>query len=239
MISDILSRPRKSSTEIEQASTEITPLSKGRKKKNPKVNGVQLFAELKKAKKAVPSKGKKADPKADVKNANVAEESTNEATIDKPEDVQSGTESKREANEDNVTTPTKKKRKQKHDPLAPKRPLTPYMVYCKAERTKISGENPQVDPRDITRLLGTTWNSMSPTDKEHYGKGYKEKFENYVLENAEYISKRKSEEEVKGKVAAEVGQADKTEVKEESAATEFRKIAPKKVGRKKKSATDV
>ncbi|EFJ23136.1 hypothetical protein SELMODRAFT_29503, partial [Selaginella moellendorffii] len=50
----------------------------------------------------------------------------------------------------------------------PKRPLAPYMFFCKANRKKVVKQNPSATFGQIGRLLGTRWNGLTPNQKKPY-----------------------------------------------------------------------
>eukprot|EP00850_Spirogloea_muscicola_P027075 SM015333S01369 [mRNA] locus=s15333:47:256:- [translate_table: standard] len=57
------------------------------------------------------------------------------------------------------------KEKKKKDPNAPKRPLAPYMFYCKEQREIVKAENPEVTFGEIGKILGQQWSAMSEKEK--------------------------------------------------------------------------
>jgi len=63
-------------------------------------------------------------------------------------------------------TPDKKKRAKK-DPNAPKK-YSGFMVFSEDNREKVKSENPNIEFADISRKLGSMWNSLSDKEKEEY-----------------------------------------------------------------------
>lgn len=59
-----------------------------------------------------------------------------------------------------------KKEKKKKDPNAPKRPLAPYMFYCKEQREKVKASQPDISFGEIGKVLGQQWSAMSEKDKK-------------------------------------------------------------------------
>jgi hypothetical protein len=59
-----------------------------------------------------------------------------------------------------------KKEKKKKDPNAPKRPLAPYMFYCKEQREKVKANQPDITFGEIGKVLGQQWSSMSEKEKK-------------------------------------------------------------------------
>jgi hypothetical protein len=69
-----------------------------------------------------------------------------------------------------VTSNGKKNKKNKRvkDPNAPKKPLSNYMVYCMRYRSDVQDKNPGSKPTEISRILGTQWNGLTPEQKAKY-----------------------------------------------------------------------
>jgi hypothetical protein len=61
-----------------------------------------------------------------------------------------------------------KKNKREKDPNSPKKPLSNYMVYCMRHRADIQAKNPEARPTDISRILGSNWNGLTPEQKAKY-----------------------------------------------------------------------
>ena len=61
-------------------------------------------------------------------------------------------------------TPDKKKRAKK-DPNAPKK-YSGFMVFSEDNREKVKSENPNIEFADISRKLGSMWNSLTDKEKE-------------------------------------------------------------------------
>ena len=69
------------------------------------------------------------------------------------------------------TTKTKKtavKAKKVKDPNAPKRPLSAYMFFAKAERPNILKKHPNYSVTDVAKELGVRWKTIK--DKSKYEK---------------------------------------------------------------------
>ena len=49
-----------------------------------------------------------------------------------------------------------------------KRPLNKFMCYSKLERAKIRKENPQMNQKDISSMLGKKWKTLSPAEQQEY-----------------------------------------------------------------------
>lgn len=55
--------------------------------------------------------------------------------------------------------------RKRRDPSAPKRPLTPYMLFLSAERPLEKSHNPSETMMEITKRLAARWRSMSESEK--------------------------------------------------------------------------
>ena len=57
----------------------------------------------------------------------------------------------------------------KKDPLAPKHPLSSYMLFCKDTRQRVKDDNPDFDAKDVLRELGRRWREdMTDEQKTYY-----------------------------------------------------------------------
>ena len=54
------------------------------------------------------------------------------------------------------------------DPNAPKRPLSAYMFFGQAMRSKIVAANPQMKATEIMQQLGVEWKKCGDKDKAKY-----------------------------------------------------------------------
>ena len=100
-------------------------------------------------------------------------------------------------------TETKKKKKTKtkkdKDPDAPKRPLTPYILFCLAERVTVQSANPSMSGKDITSELGRLWQDLSEDKKSVYKKQYEDDKVRYTSELSNYDSSSSNESNPKKK----------------------------------------
>jgi Trm5-related predicted tRNA methylase len=62
----------------------------------------------------------------------------------------------------------KRRRKDKvaKDPDAPKKPITSYLFFQEAKRKEMSAKHPELPYKEVLKLLGVEWRSMSDADKE-------------------------------------------------------------------------
>ncbi|KAL7429493.1 hypothetical protein ACHAXH_004085 [Discostella pseudostelligera] len=78
------------------------------------------------------------------------------------------TEKKRFANERDALCkahkgPLARKIRAKKNPLAPKRPMSAFLMYAQQKRRPLQTENPAMSNADISRLLGEMWRNASPS----------------------------------------------------------------------------
>jgi hypothetical protein len=62
----------------------------------------------------------------------------------------------------------RKPRKPKNDPNAPKRPLTSFMFFCKANRLTIKKEHPGLSFGELGSAVAAKWAKLSNAEKEPY-----------------------------------------------------------------------
>ncbi|KAI5281574.1 hypothetical protein KEM54_003166 [Ascosphaera aggregata] len=88
-----------------------------------------------------------------------------------------------------------KKKKRKHDPNAPKRPLTPYFLYMQQNRLKIAEEMPaDKRPQDVSNEGTRRWQAMSEEERSArqsiYAKQYLQNLEVYRAKMEAYKAGR-------------------------------------------------
>jgi hypothetical protein len=66
--------------------------------------------------------------------------------------------------------PKTKSSKSKRDPTKPKRARSAYIYFCTFKRAELKDENPNLPPKEITKLLGSSWKSLEDDDKVQYNK---------------------------------------------------------------------
>lgn len=81
-----------------------------------------------------------------------------------------------------------KSKKEKKDPLAPKKGLSPFMIFNKENREKIKTTNPDATFGDIGKLIGTAWKSLTEKQKDVYLKKAEVDKQRYMTENTAYTS---------------------------------------------------
>lgn len=80
------------------------------------------------------------------------------------------------------------------DPEAPKRPMTSFLFFCKENRLRVREENPELEPKNITKQLGVEWKSLDADGKEKYEKMAEKAKKKYDKEMKRYV--RPSDEEL-------------------------------------------
>lgn len=74
----------------------------------------------------------------------------------------------------------KEKKKRTHDPLAPKRPLTPYFLYMQTARPIIANDlGPDVAKGAVSTEGVRRWNAMAPHDKQLWNSAYTDNLKLY------------------------------------------------------------
>lgn len=82
--------------------------------------------------------------------------------------------------------PQGKSKKAKKDPLAPKKGLSPFMIFNKENREKIKTTNPEASFGDIGKLIGVAWKALNEKQKAVYTQKAEVDKERYVTESAAY-----------------------------------------------------
>jgi hypothetical protein len=82
--------------------------------------------------------------------------------------------------------PQGKGKKEKKDPLAPKKGLSPFMIFNKENREKIKTSNPEATFGDIGKLIGTAWKALNDKQKAVYTQKAEADKERYATESAAY-----------------------------------------------------
>ena len=85
-------------------------------------------------------------------------------------------------------TEKKRKVKKEKDPDAPKRPLTPYILFCMEKRDTVKTDNPSMGGTEITTELGRLWKKLTDDEKDIYKKKYQEDKVRYDSELSNYES---------------------------------------------------
>ncbi|KAG0271968.1 Non-histone chromosomal protein 6 [Linnemannia exigua] len=89
-----------------------------------------------------------------------------------------------------VEEPKKRKRKAKKDPLAPKNPMSAYLLFCEEWREKVKAQNPTASFGETGRLLGEQWRAYSDEKKAPYIAKHEKSKAKYLIEKAAYEAKK-------------------------------------------------
>ncbi|KAJ3093732.1 Non-histone chromosomal protein 6 [Phlyctochytrium planicorne] len=85
--------------------------------------------------------------------------------------------------------------KKKKDPNAPKKPMSPYLIWSNENRARIKEENPEAGFADIGKLLGAEWKKVTDSEKEAYKKMAEKDKARYEKEQKSYKPPAAEEEE--------------------------------------------
>eukprot|EP00743_Colponemidia_sp_Colp-15_P008642 GILK01009405.1.p1 GENE.GILK01009405.1~~GILK01009405.1.p1 ORF type:complete len:193 (+),score=33.43 GILK01009405.1:40-579(+) len=97
-------------------------------------------------------------------------------------------ETETEASEEEVEVEKPVKKKKEVDPLAPKRPPNPFMIYCRENRARVREANSDAPMSELTKLLSDEWNRLPPEDKKVYADLHGAEKERYQSEMHDYLS---------------------------------------------------
>ena len=62
----------------------------------------------------------------------------------------------------------RKSKKSKKDPNAPKRAISAFFFYNKERREKLKKEKPNLDNKEIIKVMSDEWNKLSDAEKKPY-----------------------------------------------------------------------
>jgi len=85
-----------------------------------------------------------------------------------------------------ASKPTNKSHKKLKDPEAPRRPLTPYMLFAKEERIKVINEMGKLATGDVGKEMGKRWGLMDQQERKKYEDAYMKDKARYVAEMKAY-----------------------------------------------------
>lgn len=126
--------------------------------------------------------------------------------------------------------PKGKGKKEKKDPLAPKKGLSSYMFFFKENRERIKSENPDAEFGEIGKLIGAEWKALEQTEKAVYEKKSqqdKKRYENDMTEYAEgEVEEKPKAKKAAPKKAKKV--VEEVEEDEEEDEEEIEEVKPKK-----------
>lgn len=79
-------------------------------------------------------------------------------------------------------------KKEKKNPLAPKKGLSSYMFFFKENRERIKSENPDAEFGEIGKLIGAEWKALDSDEKNKYEEMSKQDKKRYENDMADYES---------------------------------------------------
>lgn len=120
-----------------------------------------------------------------------------------------------------IETVYKKEEVKKIKAKRPKQALTSYILFCKANRASVKEENGDLDPKDITRKLGSMWKELSDEEKQPFIDESKREAEKLKAESSNTdeevpVEKKKLEKKTEKKSESKKSESTKTEKKTES-----------------------
>ena len=84
-----------------------------------------------------------------------------------------------------------RKKGQKKDPNAPKRPPTAFFLYAKTRRPAIKEAQPDMNIVDIAKILGEEWRNLESEQKSKYTKQALELKKEYDIAKIKWLKKIK------------------------------------------------
>ena len=88
---------------------------------------------------------------------------------------------------------SKGKKKEKKDSNAPKRALSPFLLYTMERRPELKKERPDLNNKQILSEMGQEWNKMNDQEKKKYLQKAEEDKKRYEKEKAIYEAKSSGE----------------------------------------------
>ena len=82
-----------------------------------------------------------------------------------------------------------RKKGQKKDPDAPKRPPTAFFLFAKDRRPQIKAEQPEAKVTDVAKILGEEWRGLADNSKRKYQEEAARLKEIYDQEKAKFESR--------------------------------------------------
>ena len=79
-----------------------------------------------------------------------------------------------------------KQRKKMKDPLAPKKPLGPYLEFAQEERPKVLAELGTMSIGEAGKELGRRWKSLSELEKKAYEEKSRDNGKKYAIQMDQY-----------------------------------------------------
>lgn len=80
-----------------------------------------------------------------------------------------------------------KKKANKKDPNAPKRPCTSYIYFSNEVRKDLQTKNPSLKPKELAAKIGELWKGLTSVQKEPYEKLYKDAKAKFDVAKSNYV----------------------------------------------------
>jgi len=109
------------------------------------------------------------------------------------------TEKKEKANKGSSSSSSSekpKKKKRKKDPNEPKQPSNAYIFWSRENRKLVADENPKSNGKEINKLCGQKWKTLTEAEKEKYVKMYEQDKERYKKQMEEYNKKKEEKSDI-------------------------------------------
>lgn len=128
--------------------------------------------------------------------------------------------------------PKKGSKKEKKDPLSPKKNLSSYMFFFKENRERIKTANPDAEFGEIGKLIGAEWKALDKDQKAVYEEKSQQDKKRYENEMTEY-AEGESDEKPKAKAPKKAKKVVELEEVEEDEDEEEIEVKPKKASKAK------
>eukprot|EP00123_Amoebidium_parasiticum_P017710 comp23957_c0_seq1/m.42413 comp23957_c0_seq1/g.42413 ORF comp23957_c0_seq1/g.42413 comp23957_c0_seq1/m.42413 type:complete len:685 (-) comp23957_c0_seq1:122-2176(-) len=109
---------------------------------------------------------------------------------------------------------SKRKQKKQKDENAPKKPVTPYMMFCKEQRETLKAQHPTLSQTELMKAMGEEWKKRGDDEKKKYKERYDAEMEEYKVLAKDYeASKPKEESEPKDQKKKQASKSSKSPAK--------------------------
>lgn len=106
------------------------------------------------------------------------------------------------------------KEKKAKNPNAPKKPLSSYFLFVKKMTATVKDKNPQIQPKDVAKTLGSMWKEMSDEDKLPYTQQAAADRELYKTQNVSDAESNSGDENENNENNEKTGKNEKKQKKE-------------------------
>jgi len=132
--------------------------------------------------------------------------------------------------------PVARKVRAKKNPLAPKRPMSAFLMYAQRQRKIVQGDNPDLSNADVSRLLGEHWRNAKIEQKRPFlerekaeRKIYKAKTEAFKNNLKYFKANKKSQKSPEQLLGQKMTTLDSNPTQEQCNATQYEQL--EKTGR--------